>query len=88
MQVRIPRYIDDLPQLLWWEVDEVALFAGIFGLGIIMGITGKGLLVAIACTYLLQKLKAGKGSEFIMHWGYWQGIIPLKPESWREEFYE
>jgi conjugal transfer pilus assembly protein TraL len=88
MQAKIPRYIDDLPQILWWEIDEVSLFAGLFGLGIILGATGIGFIGGILCSYVLQKLKSRRGSEFVMHWGYWNGIIPIKPPSWKEEFYE
>lgn len=88
MQVRIPRYIDDLPQILWWEIDEVCLFAGLFVIGIILGSTAIGFISGIAATYLLQKLKAGRGAEYLMHWGYWNGLIGLKPESYHEEFVE
>lgn len=88
MQVRIPRYIDELPQILWWEIDEVCLFTGLFGIGIIMGSTVIGLIAGVVSAYILQKLKSGRGGEYFMHWGYWNGFIPLKPGSHHEEFME
>ena len=40
MRTRIPRYIDDPPQVFWWEADEVAAFSGAFVLG---GLSAEGL---------------------------------------------
>ena len=44
MRTRIPRYIDDPPQIFWWEIDEVAVFSGAFVVGALGGQVLGGLL--------------------------------------------
>ncbi len=88
MRTRIPRYIDDPPQIFWWEVDEVVVFSASFVVGALCGQSLVGLGMGLALSWLLERLKAGKGSAFLMHIAYWYGLSGIRPESRRERFFE
>lgn len=88
MRTRIPRYIDDPPQIFWWEIDEVALFSGAFAVGALSGQMLGGLLGGFALSWLLERLKSGRGSAFLVHLAYWYGLSGVRPESRRERFLE
>ncbi len=88
MRTRIPRYIDDPPQIFWWEVDEVAVFSASFVVGALCGQSLAGLGAGFALSLLLEKLKAGRGSAFLMHLAYWYGLSGVCPESRKERFFE
>ena len=63
MRTRIPRYIDDPPQIFWWEIDEVAVFSGAFVVGALGGQVLGGLLGGFALSWLLERLKSGAGKR-------------------------
>ncbi len=88
MRTKIPRYIDDPPQIFWWEIDEVALFSGAFGIGALSGQILGGLLAGFALAWLLERLKSGRGSAFLVHLAYWYGLSGVRPESRKERFCE
>ena len=88
MRTRIPRYIDDPPQIFWWEIDEVAVFSGAFVVGALSGQALAGLLAGFALSWLLERLKSGRGSAFLVHLAYWYGLSGVRPESHRERFFE
>lgn len=88
MRVRIPRYIDDPPQIFWWEVDEAAAFSGAFVLGAVCGYVAVGLAVGFAFAWILGRLKEGKGGRFLICLAYWYGLSPVRPESFRRRFFE
>ena len=88
MRTRIPRYIDDPPQIFWWEIDEVAVFSGAFAMGALGGQTLGGLLGGFVLSWLLERLKAGRGSAFLLHLAYWYGLSGARPESRIERFVE
>ena len=88
MRTRIPRYIDDPPQVFWWEADEVAAFSGAFVLGALGGRALAGLAAGLALGWLLSRLKAGRGSAFLPRLAYWYGFSSLRPESRARRFTE
>ncbi len=88
MRTRIPRYIDDPPQVFWWEADEVAAFSGAFVLGALAGHGLAGLVAGVALSWLLARLKAGGGSSRLPRLAYWYGFSSLRPESRRRRFFE
>jgi len=70
----IPRYLDSLPQIFWWEIDELAvLFVCIF-LGIVTKFLTYLIVVGIVSTLILSKMKNGKSDGFLFHWAYWSGV--------------
>lgn len=88
MRTRIPRYIDDPPQIFWWEIDEVAVFSGAFVVGALSGQVLGGLLAGFALSWLLEWLKSGRGSAFLVHLAYWYGLSGTRPESRKQRFLE
>ncbi len=89
-ETRIPRYLNSLPQLLWWEIDEVLVLAAIIGLGIVYEL----LLLTVPLGLLLVKgmitLKAEKQAGFLIHWLWWHQvpIARLTVPSTHREFWE
>ncbi len=88
MKTRIPRYIDDPPQIFWWEIDEVAVFSAAFVMGALSGHSLAGLGAGFFLSWLLERLKSGRGSAFLAHLAYWHGISGVRPESHRQRFFE
>lgn len=70
----IPRYMDALPQILWWELDELVILFLSFFLGLITRQLTTLLIVGVISTFILAKLKNGKSDGFIFHLAYWYGI--------------
>lgn len=87
----IPKYVNALPQILWWEIDEFAFFLG----GVIFGIISNHSFLGAIIGFLLAKgymrLKYGKQNGFLFHWLYAKGLYGKKgrvPEYWVKEFIE
>ena len=75
---RIARYIDDPPQFLLWDIDELVLFDVFFGMGILTN-TLVYLLGAGTCiTYFFSKVKKTKSEGILLHAAYWLAGIPLR----------
>lgn len=85
MPVFIPRYMDSLPQIGWWELDELIVLILCGFIGIVTRQLTSLLLVGLACTLIISKVKTGKSDGFIFHFAYWYGIpgfgLPLGPEG-------
>jgi type IV conjugative transfer system protein TraL len=83
----VPKHLDDPPKALWWDADEIIVFATILFPGILL----KSFLlflvflgVAIFLTYQYTKIKSGKIRGFLIHLIYWSlGSLKFKriPES-------
>jgi conjugal transfer pilus assembly protein TraL len=90
--VRIPRYIDTQPQILWWELDEVILLVLSLFAGILTRQLTYFLLGGFVATYFVSKLKSGKSKGYVFHWFYWLGIPSFQfrslPPGHRREFLE
>jgi len=72
--VQIPRYIDSLPQVAWFEVDELlGLFLG-FLFGILLHAFGTCVLIGAFSVFLLRKTKTGRNAGYLFHWLWWYGI--------------
>ena len=69
--VRIPRYIDTQPQILWWELDEIIVLIMSLFVGILTRQLTYFLLGGFIATYFITKLKNGKSDGFIFHLAYW-----------------
>jgi conjugal transfer pilus assembly protein TraL len=88
MEARIPRYIDDPPQFLWWELDELMVVVGGFGLGIFLNYPTIGGLIGIILARLSSKQKSGQADGYLWHFFYWLGVVPGKPPGNIREMFE
>jgi len=90
--VKIPRYIDTQPQILWWELDEVILLVLALFAGIMTRELTYFLLGGFIATYFMAKLKSGKSKGYVFHLFYWLGIPSFQfrglPPGHRREFLE
>lgn len=90
--VKIPRYIDSQPQILWWELDEIIVLIMCLIVGIITRQLTYFLLGGFVATYFITKLKTGKSEGYFFHWFYWIGMPSFQfrrvPPGDRREFLE
>lgn len=75
--VVIPDYIDELPQFLLWETDEIAPMMIMFMIGIITQTLTFTIIPAYLVTKLYQRYKAEHLAGHLIHLGYRIGIFPL-----------
>lgn len=85
----IPKYLDAMPQLLWWELDELLfLVAGpLIGILTEHPLTGAGLGFLFLKTY--SKTKSNRQPGYVWHLLYSYGLygIPSRiPEYWILQF--
>lgn len=88
MESRIPRYIDDPPQFLWWEVDELVVVVTGFGLGIFLSYPTMGGLAGILLARLARAQKAGNADGYVWHFLYWLGLLNGRPAGHIREMFE
>ena len=75
---RIPRYIDDPPQIFFWEIDEFIIFGTCFSIGTITGTPTVMITMGVVLAYLLSRVKAGRSDGFFLHVLYWVAGLNLK----------
>lgn len=76
--VRIPEYIDALPQILAWETDEMAPAILLMIIGYATGTLTWCLLLAIAMHNVVVRYKENHMRGYLFHkFLYRSGIIPL-----------
>lgn len=88
METRIPRYIDDPAQFLFWDLDEALILIGSFCFGILLGYPFWGGLAGIASGRALRKLRSGKAEGYFWHALYWVGIVKGRPPGHIREMVE
>ncbi|MFQ5779164.1 MAG: type IV conjugative transfer system protein TraL [Nitrospiria bacterium] len=88
MEARIPRYIDDPPQFLFWELDELILVVGLFGLGIFINYPTLCGLIGIILARLAGMQKSGKADGYLWHFLYWFGLVEGRPNGSIREMHE
>jgi conjugal transfer pilus assembly protein TraL len=72
--VTIPRYLDNPPQLLWFELDELLFLLISIIVGILTRTLTICLLVGLASVWVISKLKGGQSDGIVLHWWWWYGI--------------
>jgi len=79
--IKIPRYIDAIPQLFFWELDEFFILAFMFGCGIIVGGFGTvgGLIVGLFMVKLFRRYKDSGLPGQLNHLAHWTNIFNLNP---------
>lgn len=76
--VTIPQYVDELPQIWFWEADEaIFIVLGLF-IGIIVGWMFTCAVVGVLMASVFGRFKQGQNRGLIIHVVYWYGVIPLK----------
>jgi conjugal transfer pilus assembly protein TraL len=64
----IPRYMDALPQILWWELDELVILFLSFFLGLITRQLTTLLIVGVISTFILAKLRTARVMALFFIW--------------------
>lgn len=77
--VKIPRYIDSIPQIFFWELDEFLILASCFGVGIFLGgmNTVLGIVVGFIASGQFKKYKAGGLAGQLNHLCHWKNIFNI-----------
>ena len=88
MGTRIPRYIDDPPQFLWWELDELMMVVGGFGLGIFMNYPTVCGVAGIILARLASHHKSGRADGYLWHLLYYIGVVKGRPPGYIREMSE
>lgn len=88
--LRIPRYLNSLPQLAWWEIDEIMPSVALLGMGLMFEHLLPSLLAGLAITRVLQRVKVFKPDGYLFHLLYVLGLqnSPEFPAHFHEEFIE
>lgn len=73
----IPRYIDDQYQVLFWEIDEVAILVMCFGLGIVFELLAPLVGLGFAFIYSFRRWKYHHMEGILLHICYWHGLMNL-----------
>jgi conjugal transfer pilus assembly protein TraL len=91
--VRIPAYLDDLPNILFWRLDEVLPI----GIGLVAGVLLAQLtlctLVGVVLARVYRRFTDSRPDGYVLHAIYWyMGAIAWKtkrlmPNSYEREFY-
>lgn len=81
LNVKIPRYIDAIPQIFFWELDEFFILAACFGAGIAMGglNTMFGLGFGLFFVNIFKKYKAGGLPGQLNHLFHWKNVFNINP---------
>jgi conjugal transfer pilus assembly protein TraL len=89
--LKMPRNLDDQPFVLFWSADELVPGLTVFVLGVLINEKLVCLLIALAMTRLFRRLKEGNPDGFLLHMGYWYGLIAQRraytmPNAFVREF--
>ena len=76
--VRVPKMVNELMQIGFWEVDEAALMVAGVILGIMVDMLITGFICGVFLSGIFAKYKQGKNRGFLLHYLYWHGLLPLK----------
>jgi type IV conjugative transfer system protein TraL len=80
-EIAIPRYIDNQPQLLMWELDEFCVAVGLFGIGIITETLMIQMVLIVLVSGLLKKFKKDNLEGALLHIAFWSGVTAMNREN-------
>lgn len=76
--IEIPRYVDELPQIALWEIDEAMIVLVLVSFGILT----KQLLILSALgfgvSHLFARFKRGQARGLLLHFMHFYGLMPFK----------
>ncbi|NEX63396.1 type IV conjugative transfer system protein TraL [Noviherbaspirillum galbum] len=77
MEVSIPQMVDEFPQVMWWEADELVPILVGMGAGTVFEVFTAGMLAGLVLSgiYIRYKRNALPGS--LHHMIYWWGTSGL-----------
>ncbi len=87
----LPKYLNALPQVLWWELDDLMVLGMFTSIGIMVNMQITFGIIGIVLTNLYSKYKRKKQPGFLRHYLYSKGLYGLKgriPEYWIKELVE
>lgn len=88
---KIPKYINALPQILWWEIDEFTFFLIGVTMGIVTNHSFIGAVIGFVLARVYMRMKYSRQPGFLFHWLYAKGLFGVKgilPEYWIKELVE
>lgn len=68
---KIPNYLDDPAQLLFWELDEFLLLSIMFAVGIMVNFLLTLVVIGIILVKYYRKMKDRRSNGFMLHVVYW-----------------
>lgn len=71
---RMPKSLDGPQQILLWPMDEFAIVAVIFGVGIFVKQLTIAIVVIFAFLKLYRKFRDGRQAGYLLHFLYWLGF--------------
>ncbi|TFZ00089.1 type IV conjugative transfer system protein TraL [Ramlibacter humi] len=85
----IPRRLNDVPRLFFWDMDVACIFLAFLMLGLLVGSTTLGFLAAGCGGYWFGKAKSGRHPAYTIHLAYWylpmtSGMDAMPPSHIRE----
>ena len=84
----LPKYLNALPQVLWWEFDELMFLIVFTGIGIMANAQFTGAAIGFLAMKAYSSLKKKKQPGFLKHYLYKLGLYGVKgkyPEYWIKE---
>ena len=79
--IKIPRGIDDPPQVLLWSIDELLPFMAMLILGALMRQLAACALASLVLIKLFRRFRDSRPDGYLYHRLYWAGLTPLKDYS-------
>lgn len=79
-QIEIPRFIDSLPQIFWWEIDEFLVAAALFGISIILHMVILGVVLGFGSVRVVRKFKSSALQGQLIHLAFWYGLSSLNEQ--------
>jgi conjugal transfer pilus assembly protein TraL len=85
-QVKIPKRVDDAPNFLLWQVDELApMIIGLL-IGMFMDQALLMFLLGAMVTKYYRKFRDSKPDGHLYHTLYWYGVVPLKASCMKNPY--
>jgi conjugal transfer pilus assembly protein TraL len=69
--IPIPKRLNDLPKMMFWEIDQAMVFMCSMMLGITANMTMTAAAIGLVAAWGYGKLKSGKHRGFAKHVLYW-----------------
>ena len=78
---KIPNYLDDPAQMLFWEIDEFLILCVFFGVGIVAGQLTAMVVFALVLVRVYRKVRDRRPNGFLVHMVYWHTGLGAKTEN-------